>query len=218
MQARLKVCCISSPDEVRAAVEAGAHALGLVASMPSGPGVIADELIATLARLVPPGVSSFLLTSRTQGEAIADHAHAAGVDTIQIVDQVATSEYATIRRRLPALRVVQVIHVQDESAFDEARRVSEYVDAVLLDSGRPKPSAGEVRTLGGTGKTHNWEISRRIVDAIGRPVFLAGGLSATNVRQAIDAVRPFGIDLCTGVRTGGRLDAGKLRELVRAMS
>jgi phosphoribosylanthranilate isomerase len=112
-----------------------------------------------------------------------------------------------LRKALPEVELVQVIHVVDERAVAEAMQVAPYVDALLLDSGNPNLA---VKELGGTGRTHNWEISRRIVEQSPAPVFLAGGLKAENVAGAVNQVQPFGLDLCSGVRTDGRLDPGKL--------
>lgn len=217
MRVRLKVCCIASVEEAALAVRLGADALGLVSAMPSGPGVIDESLIPRISRTVPPGVATFLLTSRTEGEAIADQAAAAGVGVVQLVDVVEPSAYGVIRRRLPAVRIVQVLHVWEEEAIEEARRCGPEVDALLLDSGRPRPGYGAVKTLGGTGQVHNWDVSARIVAETGKPVFLAGGLNAGNAAEAIVRVRPFGLDVCTGVRTAGRLDEGKLLAMVAAM-
>ena len=214
MRTRLKVCCISSIEEARVAVTAGASALGLVAEMPSGPGPIPDALIAEIAATVPPPVSRFLLTSRTDPAAIVEHARACGVDTVQLVDAVAMETYAAIRAALPYLRIVQVLHVEGEASVEEARRVAPHVHAILLDSGRPSAA---VRELGGTGRVHDWAISRRIVEAASCPVFLAGGLTPANVAEAIERVRPYGIDLCSGIRTGGTLDGEKLGALVAAI-
>jgi len=215
MSTRLKVCCISSVDEARIALSHGAWALGLVAHMPSGPGVIEDDAIAEIARSVPRDVATFLLTSRTDGEAIVDHVVATGVNTVQLVDSVPTSAYARLRRDVPSVRVVQVIHVRDERSVDEARAAAEHVDVILLDSGNP---TSPVKELGGTGRVHDWSLSRAIVTSVAKPVFLAGGIRAENVADAIRAVKPFGIDLCSGVRTNGRLDATKLARLTSAMS
>lgn len=214
MRTRLKVCCISSAEEARIAVEAGASALGLVGKMPSGPGPIPDSLIREIAAWVPPPVSRFLLTSRTDPDAIVEHARACGVDTVQLVDAVATEAYARIRTALPYLRIVQVLHVAGDQSVEDARRVAPHVHAILLDSGRPNAA---VRELGGTGRVHDWEISRRIVVAASSPVLLAGGLNPGNVGEAIERVRPYGIDLCSGIRTNGRLDGTKLGALVAAI-
>ena len=208
LRPRVKVCCIGSVAEARLAVAHGADALGLVAEMPSGPGVISDDRIAEIARAVPPPVSTWLLTSRTDADGVVSHARTCGTDTVQLVDAVGPAVYAALRRALPALRIVQVVHVEDERARSRALAGAPHVDAVLLDSGRPAEGV-----LGGTGETHDWALSRRIreaLDAAGTPVFLAGGLRASNVAAALAAVAPFGVDLCSGVRTAGRLDAARL--------
>ncbi|HEX8877019.1 MAG TPA: phosphoribosylanthranilate isomerase [Phycisphaerales bacterium] len=210
---RLKVCCISSVDEARVAVGAGAHALGLVSAMPSGPGPIGDDLIAEIARTVPPGVDTFLLTCRSDGAGIVDQLRRTGCRTVQLVDTVEPGTYGAIQRELPNVKIVQVIHVQDRGALDEAREAEEHVDAILLDSGRPQAA---VKELGGTGRVHDWSVSAALVQRVRVPVFLAGGLREENVREAVRTVRPFGLDLCSGVRTNGVLDSGKLQRFVEA--
>jgi phosphoribosylanthranilate isomerase len=213
MRTRIKICCIGSPTEAQLAVTAGADALGLVAAMPSGPGPISDEAIAEIVSQVPPPVDAWLLTSRAEASAIVDHITVTGVRTVQIVRHVAAGTHEAIRRALPNVRIVQVVHVEDESAVDLARAYSATADALLLDSGRPS-----AQILGGVGAAHDWAISRRIVAVVSRPVFLAGGLNPANVAEAVATVRPFGVDLCNGVRTGGALDAGKLAAFVKALA
>lgn len=214
MRIRVKICCISSVDEAQMAISAGADALGLVGPMPSGPGIINNELIGEIARFVPPAVGSFLLTSETDATAIAAHHQKVHTNTIQLVDALQSGDYRTIRDLAGPVKLVQVIHVLDESSIDEALRVAQHVDALLLDSGNPNLP---VKELGGTGRVHNWALSRRIVDNSPVPVFLAGGLHAGNAREAIETVQPFGLDLCSGVRTGGKLDPQKLEQFFRAV-
>lgn len=211
---RVKICCISSVEEARQAVELGAAALGLVSQMPSGPGVIPDDLIAEIAATVPPPVATFLLTSLRDAEAIAQQHAVCGTTTLQLVDSVAPTELQRLRRLLPHVKIVQVIHVLGSHSAEEARQASAYVDALLLDSGNPNL---EVKELGGTGRVHNWELSRRIRDQVSRPLFLAGGLRATNVVEAIATVKPFGLDLCTSVRREGKLCTEKLAEFMHAV-
>ncbi len=211
---RIKICCIQSVDEARLAVAAGADALGLVGAMPSGPGPIDDGSIAAIVRSVPPPVATFLLTSETTAEAIIAHARRCRTSTLQLVDRVEPAVYERLRDALPGIKLVQVVHVTGDNSLAAALAAAPLVDAVLLNSGRPNEA---IRILGGTGLTHDWAISRRIVDAVDCPVFLAGGLRADNVALAIEAVRPFGVDLCTGVRTDYRLDAAKLAAFVRAV-
>lgn len=213
MHPRIKICCISSVTEARLAISFGADALGLVGKMPSGPGPIADDLIAAIARTVAPPVATFLLTSETRaGEIIAHHARTR-TNTIQIVDGVSPETYPVLRSQMPGVKLVQVIHVIDESSIDEALEQGELADALLLDSGNPRLN---VKVLGGTGQTHNWSLSRRIVEQSPVPVFLAGGLNAENVRQAIETVGPYGLDLCSSVRTDGQLDEYKLSRFFEA--
>ena len=211
---RVKICCISSVGEARLAVQMGASALGLVSRMPSGPGVIPDELIAEIARSVPPPVATFLLTSLREADAIVQQHAVCQTSTLQLVDSVAISELQRLRRQLPSVKLVQVIHVMGDESFEEAKALAEFVDALLLDSGNPTL---EVKELGGTGRVHDWEVSRKICQQIDCPVFLAGGIRASNVREAIHAVQPFGLDLCSSVRSDGNLSAEQLGEFMRAV-
>jgi phosphoribosylanthranilate isomerase len=207
MLPRVKICCISSVEEARMAVQHGASALGLVGHMPSGPGVITDELIYTIAQQTPPPIGTFLLTSETAAENIIAHHQKVFTTTIQIVDALQEGSYRQIKKALPGTSIVQAIHVLDERSVEEALALSEEVDALLLDSGNPNLA---VKVLGGTGRIHNWQLSRQIVAQSRVPVFLAGGLNPENVKEAIDTVQPFGLDLCSSVRTDKKLDPAKL--------
>lgn len=207
MSPRIKICCISSLEEADLAIRCGAAALGLVGHMPSGPGVIGDDLILEISRHVPPPIGTFLLTSETAVEDIVRHHRITQTNTIQIVDALTEGSYQELRVALPGIKLVQVIHVLDEASVEEAMAAAEQVDALLLDSGNPNLA---VKVLGGTGKVHDWKLSRKIRDSVKVPIFLAGGLQPDNVRQAIEEVQPYGLDLCSGVRTDGRLDPHKL--------
>ncbi len=214
MRTRIKICCISSVSEAKLAINHGADALGLVGKMPSGPGPIPDWLIAEIVKAIHPPIASFLLTSEQSSEGIIYHVKRVDTNTVQVVDELTTGTYSDIKNALPHLKIVQVIHVIGEESIEEAVRISPDVDALLLDSGNPKAS---LKTLGGTGNVHNWNLSREIVKAVDVPVFLAGGLHAGNVRQAIETVQPFGVDICSGVRTEGRLDPNKLEAFIKAV-
>jgi phosphoribosylanthranilate isomerase len=176
--------------------------------MPSGPGPIEESRIRDIAQSVPPGVATFLLTCKTSAHAIIDQQRYCATNTLQLVDEVDTATYQQLRDSLPGIAIVQVIHVRDGSAIDEAARAAPYVNAILLDSGNPKAA---VKELGGTGRRHDWSISRRLRDAIDVPVYLAGGLNPTNVAEAVQTVQPFGVDVCSGLRNDGRLDEKKLQ-------
>jgi phosphoribosylanthranilate isomerase len=212
---RVKVCCIKSVAEAWVAIEAGASALGLVSRMPSGPGVISDDAAAEIAAAAPPSVDTFLLTARQDVEAIAAQQRAAGARTLQLVDALPEGAHAGLRAALPGVKLVQVIHVTGPGSLEEAEAVAPHVDALLLDSGNPTL---EVKELGGTGRRHDWELSRRIRAAVDVPLFLAGGLRPDNVREAVETVGPFGLDVCSGLRSGAGfdLDRGKLRGFMAA--
>jgi phosphoribosylanthranilate isomerase len=215
MRPRVKICCIKSPAEARLAIAHGASALGLVSSMPSGPGVIDETAIARIAAVVPPPIATFLLTSLHDAEEIIAQQRRCRSNSLQLCDYVELPVYARLRAALPGIALVQVIHVTGDESVDHAQKVAEHVDALLLDSGNP---ALAVKELGGTGRVHDWSLSRRIRDAVPKPIFLAGGLRSTNVREAIAAVQPFGLDLCSGVRTNDILDEQKLRSFFEAVN
>lgn len=212
---RVKICCIANEQEAAEAIAFGASAIGLVGEMPSGPGPISDEQIYAIAQTVPPPIATFLLTSQQTAQGIIAHHHRTKTNTIQIVDELNDRAYNEIREALPNVKLVQVIHVTGEESVDEASELAEHVDAILLDSGNP---ALEVKELGGTGRRHDWSLSRRIVETCGKPVFLAGGLNSDNVREAIETVQPFGLDICSGVRTDGKLDLHKLKSFFNAVN
>lgn len=208
LRPRVKVCCISSKEEAALAIAHGASALGLVSEMPSGPGVISEEEIAGISGSVPPPVATFLLTSKRTVHEVVLQVERCRTNTVQICDSFDES-YAELKSAIPAVKIVQVIHVTGQESVDQAVSVGKEVDAILLDSGNP---GLEVKELGGTGRVHDWNLSARIVESVRCPVFLAGGLNSGNVAEAIAAVRPFGIDLCSGVRTAGHLDGSKLSD------
>ena len=209
----IKICCISSIDEAMLAINAGASALGLVGHMPSGPGIIKDELIAKIAAFVPNHIDTFLLTSETKVANIIQHHLKVNTTTIQLVDLLTEGTHQQIKEALPTTKIVQVLHVFDEKSIDEALEVSKHVDMILLDSGNPNLT---IKELGGTGRIHNWEISKKIVEKVKIPVFLAGGLNPENALTAIQKVNPYGLDLCSGVRTNGSLDQHKLSAFFKA--
>ena len=212
---RVKICCMGSVAEARMAIAHGASAVGLVSEMPSGPGVISEELIAEIANTIPPAVGSFLLTCKQDVAAIVDQQKRLKVNTIQICDRLESGAHGALRAALPGVSLVQVVHVNGLESVDEALSMAPLVDALLLDSGN---QSLPIKELGGTGRTHDWSLSRKIREAAAVPVFLAGGLSGLNVAEAISAVGPFGVDVCSGVRTNGRLDEAKLTRFLLAVS
>lgn len=214
LRPRIKICCITTAGEAALAVRHGAAALGFVSAMPSGPGVIDEESIAAIVAHVPPGVGTFLLTAEVDGAAIVAQQRRTRVNVLQLCDRLPPGDHAELRAALPGVGLVQVVHVIGEESVAEAIAVAPAADALLLDSGNPR---GAVKELGGTGRTHDWALSRRIVAAVPVPVYLAGGLHPGNVAAAIAQVRPFGIDVCSGVRGPAGLVEDKLAAFVRAV-
>lgn len=211
---KVKICCIASEYEARIAIAHGASAIGLVSRMPSGPGPIPESRIRDIAETVPPGVATFLLTCETTADAIIAQQRFCRTNTLQLVDEVRVGVYDALRDALPGISLVQVIHVRDESALREAVAVSAKVDAILLDSGQPGLA---IKELGGTGRTHDWAVSRSICDSVDVPVFLAGGLNPDNVAAAISQVAPYAVDVCSGLRVDGSLDEDKLSRFMSAV-
>jgi phosphoribosylanthranilate isomerase len=201
-------------DEAMTAVRLGADALGFVSYMPRGPGVIDEVLIRTIAKRVPPPIATFLLTSHQDTDAIIDQQRWCRVNTLQLVNTLPEGSHAKLRKALPGVSLVQVLHVRDYGVIEEARTIEHAVDGILLDSGNPDLA---VKELGGTGRVHNWEISRRLIETSTVPVFLAGGITKQNAAEAITATHPFGLDLCSGVRTDEQLDTDKLAAFMEAV-
>ncbi len=211
---RIKICCIQSPAEARIAFRHGIDAIGLVSEMPSGPGGIPPEKILEITRLIPPSIDGFVLTKLTHSWDLIDLIRAVKNRTIQLVDKLGTGNYLEIRSSIPCVKIVQVVHVTSEDAIELALKVDPFVDAILLDSGNPEALVPE---FGGTGRIHDWKISKEIVEMVESPVFLAGGLNADNIEEAVMTVRPFGVDVCNGVRTDGKLDPDKLSRFIKVV-
>jgi phosphoribosylanthranilate isomerase len=208
---KVKICCIQSNAEAQIAIENGAFAFGLVSKMPSGPGVIAESKIRAIAKWAPENIKTVLLTSLQNADEIIEQHNYCGTDVLQLVDSQEIKTYRMLKKELPDVEIMQVIHVINDNSITEAVEISKYVDMLLLDSGNPNL---ETKELGGTGKTHNWQISRELVEQIDIPVFLAGGLNPDNVAEAVETVNPFGVDVCSGLRTDGELDTMKVRRFV----
>ncbi|MGC2245589.1 MAG: phosphoribosylanthranilate isomerase, partial [Terriglobales bacterium] len=153
------------------------------------------------------------LTSRQSVDEIIAQQRFCRTNTIQVCDHLTRGTHRQLKDALPGISIVQVIHVTGPESVEEAVAVAEHVDAILLDSGNQKLA---VKELGGTGRTHDWHVSRQIRERVGVPLFLAGGLTPENVGHAIREVRPFAVDVCSGVRTDGKLDAEKLAKFFSA--
>lgn len=204
---KIKICCIQNIEEAKLAISYGASAIGLVSAMPSGPGVIEEKFIKQIASSTPPGIATVLLTSKTSVDEIVIQQKALATNSIQICDRVTNGKLSDLKKELPGIFIIQVVHVSGEYSINEAVAASKDVNALLLDSGN---QFLEVKELGGTGRVHDWNRSKKIVESVNVPVYLAGGLNAANVAAAIEKVNPYAVDVCSGIRTNGKLDEKKL--------
>lgn len=211
----VKICCIESLEGAWLAISHGASALGLVSEMPSGPGIIPEELIREIATNIPPYITSVLLTSHQDAVEIIEQHRRCKTNAIQLVDSLESGSYDELRKAMPGIGLIQVVHVSGEKSIQEAKKVARFVDAVHLDSGN---QYAVVKELGGTGRIHDWSLSKKIRNSINKPLILAGGLSHENVAEAIKQVEPFAVDVCSGVRTDGRLDETKLSAFMAEVS
>jgi phosphoribosylanthranilate isomerase len=182
--------------------------------MPDGDRMISDDQIRKIAVAIPNGVHQFLLTCKRDLSEISHQVREAGTDSLQLVDRVEISDLIALRRELPGIALVQVVHVTGPPAIAEAEEVAARVDYILLDSGAPDAPS---REFGGTGRTHDWATSAEIVRRVRIPVFLAGGLGPDNVADAIRQVRPYGVDVCSRLRPNGYLDEGLLAGFFEAV-
>ncbi|NQU36975.1 MAG: phosphoribosylanthranilate isomerase [Actinobacteria bacterium] len=208
---RIKICCIKSIDEAILASRAGAHVLGLVSQSLSGAGAIPDTLISEIVARVPESQATCLLTSELDPDDILRRQDATQTDMIQLVGEIPPAAVSELRALLPAVQLLKVVHVEGSESLDLAAAYVRCCDALLLDTA-VRSRDGD--SLGGTGTPHDWSISRKIVETSPIPVYLAGGLNPGNVEAAISAVRPYGVDVCSGLRRDGRLSPSLVSDFV----
>ncbi|OEK03781.1 N-(5'-phosphoribosyl)anthranilate isomerase [Roseivirga sp. 4D4] len=196
------------------AINTGADSLGFVCAIPTSVRTIDKQKVAEITPLIPQHIDTTVLTSATTAAEIAEHVKLTGTSSVQILAHITSEESKRLSELIPDTKRLQVIHVESEASLDLIDKYAPYVDAFLLDSGKPSLKTPE---FGGTGRTHDWSISAEFVRRSPLPVYLAGGLTPENVGEAIKIVRPFGVDLCSGVRTNSALDVRKLGDFIAAV-
>jgi phosphoribosylanthranilate isomerase len=190
---RIKICGIRHQDDAKVALDAGADALGfLVGIAHLAEDKIRKEEAKAIIESLPPLVSPVAVTHLTDVQKIIDLIMYLGVNTVQIHDYIEPKEVKTIRENLPGVKIIKGVHVEGEDAIEMAKLFEPYAHAILLDS-------RTTDRLGGTGITHDWNISARLVKSISIPVILAGGLTPGNVLEAVYKVKPYGVDVNSGV-------------------
>jgi phosphoribosylanthranilate isomerase len=211
---RVKVSCLRSAEEARRAVSFGVEAIGVASGLPAPAQELTDEEIAVIAAAVGEEVGTFLLTGLEDVDEIVEKVRRCGVNTVQLWDVLPRDSYRKIRRALPGVSIAQSVHVTGEAAIDQAREMATVADALVLGSTNPEPP---FRWSDPHGQTHDWEISRRIVKAAQVPVILSGGLTHRNVADAIRLVRPYGVEVCSGVRRAGALETSMLVQFLESL-
>lgn len=164
-----------------------------------------DYEVRDIVRKLPGHISKVLITYLLESVQILELARYLGTDTVQLHGRPTTGTLADLRRIAPELKIIRSLIIGETDPSDlaaEARSLRDVVDFFLTDTYDP-----ETRARGATGKTHDWQVSRFLARQSGRPLILAGGLTPSNVRQAIAEVQPAGVDAHTGVEgPDGRKD------------
>lgn len=207
----VKFCGINKIEYARMAIDLGADFLGFLVGITH---LAEDKLTNEEAKKIISEVDfkssvPIAVTHLQEAKAIINTMREINVSAVQIHDNITLDGIKEIRDVFPDGYIIKAVHVQQrEQSLDRAQMFEEYVDALLLDS----------RTddrLGGTGQIHDWNISREIVSAVKKPVFLAGGLTPENLLEAIRKVKPYGVDVNSGVESGGEKDLGKMTKFIR---
>lgn len=209
---KVKICAIKRPEDAIMAAAAGADAIGMLVGQKHASQDFIDEQAAKeIAAILTPFCSSVMVTHLTDVAEIVRLVRAIGVATLQLHGDSTVEEIGQIKRELPHIKVVKTLHVVDKWSVETGRQYLDIADAILLDTTRPSTDQ-----VGGTGLTHDWSISQAIVRAYNKPVILAGGLNPDNVRDAISKVRPFGVDVNSGVKgPDGFRDPYKVRLFIQ---
>ncbi len=210
---RVQVAGISTVEDALACEAAGVDAIGFTVGLPGGPHNGLDEAgAAAIIRALPPFVVPVLITYRVRAAEVVAMCRAMGVSQVQLHAPAPGEEVAAMRAAIPGLKVILAVNVVDEGAVSLAVGRARDADAIILDTYDPVSGRH-----GATGKTHDWSVSRRAVEACPVPVILAGGLTPENLGEAIRVVRPWAVDVHTGVeRADGTTDHAKVRAFVTA--
>lgn len=206
---KAKICGINSVEEMNTAIRAGADALGFLVGITHLAEDKTDIPTAReLIRQIPPFISRVAVTHLQTADEIVPLLKELNVDTVQLHNDITLNEIEKIRNYFPWLNIIKSVSVTGEESVTSARQFVGYVNAVILDSRTEE-------RLGGTGLTHDWSISRRIVETLPLPVILAGGLTPDNLKSAIETVHPYAVDVNSGVETNNKKDPVKTATFIQ---
>ncbi len=199
---RVKICGIMNEQDLNCAISGGADAVGFIVEVEGSRHRISAEYARELIRKAPVFIKSVAVIAPDSSEDAALLAQKTGADILQIYGAIGPDEIKTLRKRVPQ-KVIAAL-----PPGEEARRLAEVADAVLLDTFKDGK-------LGGTGAVHDWSVSATLARELTVPVILAGGLNPSNVRDAIRTVRPYAVDVASGVETNGIKDQKKVESFIR---
>ena len=207
----IKVCGIQNVNEALGAIEAGANTIGMLIGVPEYvKDSISPETARKIVTAVPENIRTVMVTHLLEIEKIADLAEYTRVSAVQVHNELSVNDLALLRKKLQGLEIIKAVHVVDEASVIQAKMYEPYSDMILLDS-----KSGD--RIGGTGKTHDWGISKKIVEQAEVPVILAGGLNPGNIEEAVKKVKPSRIDANSGLEhEDGSKDFNKIRLFAKA--
>ncbi len=209
---RVKICGIKTLEDALAAAEAGADELGFHVGLTGARAPLEADNVAKIIAELPENVESVMVTSVTEAEQLIQLARKTGAQVIQLYGDATPETIGDVRKALPGIKVWKVLNVSDESSIEKAKEYQDSADAIALDTLNK-----ETGVRGGTGKTHDWNISKKIVESISIPVILAGGLNPENVADAVKTVHPYGLDVNSGVSNpDGSKNIEKVKAFVQA--
>jgi phosphoribosylanthranilate isomerase len=197
MKTKVKICGITNEEDALKASILGANYLGFLVEIDFAEDKVTRKQAKDIIRKLPLEVEPVFVTYLKKAKPIIEIAKEIKPSIIQLHNDISLEEIGKIRIKLPKIKLTKSISVIDENSIGEAKKYEKYVDFILLDtkSGKRK---------GGTGKVHNWDISRKIVKSVNKKVFLAGGLNPDNVLEAIKKVKPYAVDTNSGVKSKPR--------------
>ena len=214
MRGIVQIAGVADEAEAMMLVEAGVHQIGFPLGLTVHKEDMPAEDAAKIIRLMKPPASAVLITYLNSAEKILDLCKKIGAHKVQLHGVISLTEIIRLKSLAPDLTVIKSLIVGDNNLTELESSVAAFgphCDAFIIDTYDPATGA-----CGATGKIHDWDISRLLVDISPRPVMLAGGLNPENVRKAIAHVRPAGVDAHTGVEVSdGRKDAVLVRAFVR---
>jgi phosphoribosylanthranilate isomerase len=192
---RIKICGVRTVEDAMKCVDSGADAVGML--LAPSPRRIPAEQARDIVESLPPFVTPVIVMMPSAAEEAIEAARAISPGALQLQGDEPPEMLVKIKRALPGVRLIKAVHVGGGDELVKARLYENVADAILLDTVSPE--------RGGSGQTHDWSVSKKVVASIKKPVVLAGGLTPYNVAGAIKAVRPYAVDVASGVEAEGRI-------------